>query len=209
MTVVDTKNPGWGKPLLEKIQSVTQKPVVRIINTHTHGNHVSGNVDFPERWTAAAGKHKAGMENMKPVTGLAAPPPGPSIFQQNGGRGLPKNTFKDTMTIGKGPDEINLSTSARPHRRRRLRGVPRVERLHAGDAFHTRDLPIMDKNNGGSGVEYSGTLAKAAAQSKGIDTIINGHNATTTTVGGPADAVRVHRGLREVRPGRQEGWQDR
>ena len=47
VTVVDTKNPGWGKPLLEKIQSVTTKPVVRIINTHTHGDHVSGNVDFP------------------------------------------------------------------------------------------------------------------------------------------------------------------
>ena len=47
VTVVDTKNPGWGAPLLEKIKSVSDKPVVRIINTHTHGDHVSGNVDFP------------------------------------------------------------------------------------------------------------------------------------------------------------------
>jgi glyoxylase-like metal-dependent hydrolase (beta-lactamase superfamily II) len=44
---VDTKNPGWGQPLLEKIKSVTDKPIVRIINTHTHGDHVSGNVEFP------------------------------------------------------------------------------------------------------------------------------------------------------------------
>jgi glyoxylase-like metal-dependent hydrolase (beta-lactamase superfamily II) len=57
--------------------------------------------------------------------------------------------------------------------------------LHTGDAFHTRDLPIMDANNGGSGVEFAGTLAKAAAAlSKDVDTIINGHNPTTTT---PAD----------------------
>jgi hypothetical protein len=41
----------------------------------------------------------------------------------------------------------------------------------------------MDKNNGGSGVSYSGTIAKAAAV-KNVDTIINGHNPTTTT---PAD----------------------
>src|SRR5262245_46049062 len=47
VTVVDTKNPGWGQPLLDKIKSVTDKPVVRIINTHTHGDHVSGNVEFP------------------------------------------------------------------------------------------------------------------------------------------------------------------
>jgi hypothetical protein len=47
----------------------------------------------------------------------------------------------------------------------------------------TRDMPIMDQNNGGTAVEYSATLAKAAAV-KGVDTLINGHNPTTTT---PAD----------------------
>src|SRR4029450_11343672 len=31
-----TKNPGWGQPLLDKIKSVTDKPVTMIINTHTH-----------------------------------------------------------------------------------------------------------------------------------------------------------------------------
>src|SRR4030095_11654722 len=47
VAVVDTKNPGWGQPLLDKIKSVTDKPVTMIINTHTHGDHVSGNVEFP------------------------------------------------------------------------------------------------------------------------------------------------------------------
>src|SRR3970282_190514 len=47
VTVVDTKNPGWGQPLLNKIKELTNKPVMMIINTHTHGDHVSGNVDFP------------------------------------------------------------------------------------------------------------------------------------------------------------------
>ncbi len=47
VTVVDTKNPGWGQPILDKIQGLTNKPMVRIINTHTHGDHVSGNVEFP------------------------------------------------------------------------------------------------------------------------------------------------------------------
>ena len=87
------------------------------------------------------------------------------------------------MTIGKGPDEINLFYFGRAHTGGDAFVVFRaLNVMHAGDAFHTRDLPIMDKNNGGSGVEYSATLAKAAAQVKGIDTIINGHNATTTTV---------------------------
>src|SRR5437667_9806275 len=47
VVVVDTKNPGWGQPILEKIKTLTDKPVTTIINTHTHGDHVSGNVEFP------------------------------------------------------------------------------------------------------------------------------------------------------------------
>src|SRR5262245_58336869 len=47
VTVVDAKNPGWGKPILDKIKELTPKPVTVLINTHTHGDHVSGNVEFP------------------------------------------------------------------------------------------------------------------------------------------------------------------
>src|SRR5688572_12748667 len=47
VTVVDTKNPGWGQPLIAKIKEVTDKPITTIINTHTHFDHVSGNVEFP------------------------------------------------------------------------------------------------------------------------------------------------------------------
>ena len=184
ITVVDTKNPGWGRPLLEKIKSVSDKPVVRIINTHTHGDHVSGNVDFPATVDVVVQENtKIGMENMKPVTGLAAPPAGPSIFQQNGGRGLPKRTFKDTLTIGKGADQIDLYYFGRAHTGGDTFVVfPALRVLHAGDAFHTRDLPIMDKNNGGSGVEFSQTLVNAGAKLKNIDMVINGHNPTTTTM---------------------------
>jgi len=37
VVVADTKNPGWGQPLLDGIKTVTDKPVTTIINTHTHG----------------------------------------------------------------------------------------------------------------------------------------------------------------------------
>src|SRR5205085_1725436 len=47
ITVVDTKNPGWGQPILEKIKELSNKPVTQVVNTHTHGDHVSGNVDMP------------------------------------------------------------------------------------------------------------------------------------------------------------------
>jgi len=185
VTVVDTKNPGWGQPLLEKIKAVTDKPVTRIINTHTHGDHVSGNVEFPANIEIIVQETtKANMQAMRAVTGLAPPPPGPTIFQQNNGRGLPTKTFKDKLVVGKGAEEIDLYYFGAAHTGGDAFVVfPALHTMHAGDAFHTRDLPIMDKNNGGSGVAFSGTLTKASGIAN-VETIINGHNPTTTT---PAD----------------------
>ena len=47
VAVVDTMMAGWGRPILDAIKQLTTKPVTMIINTHTHFDHVSGNVEFP------------------------------------------------------------------------------------------------------------------------------------------------------------------
>jgi cyclase len=47
VVVVDAKNPGWGQPILDKIKELTTKPITTLINSHTHADHVSGNVEFP------------------------------------------------------------------------------------------------------------------------------------------------------------------
>ena len=43
-----------------------------------------------------------------------------------------------------------------------------------------KGTPLIDRNNGGSGVAYPETLAKAAAGIKDVDTVIPGHSAVTT-----------------------------
>jgi cyclase len=184
VTVVDTKLPGWGKPLLEKIKTVTDKPITRIINTHTHFDHVSGNVEFPTTVEVVAHENtKTYMGQMNPVYGLQTGEQ-PNLFKQNNGRGMASKTFKDKMTIGKGADQIDLYYFGPAHTGGDAYVVfPALRVMHVGDTMPSRDTPIMDKNNGGSAVKFSATLARAAAV-QGIDTIINGHNPTTTT---PAD----------------------
>jgi glyoxylase-like metal-dependent hydrolase (beta-lactamase superfamily II) len=183
ITVVDTKNPGWGQPILDKIKELSSKPVVRIINTHTHGDHVSGNVEFPATVDIVVQENTAAnMKLMKPVTGLQAPPPGPTIFQQNQGKGLAKQTFKDRMTIGKGPDQVDLYYFGRGH----TNGdawilFPALRIVHAGDIFSGKNLPLLDANNGGSAVEIGNSLSKAhSALMKSADTIITGHSTQMT-----------------------------
>ena len=140
-----------------------------MINTHTHGDHVSGNVEFPVTVDIVVQENtKTNMEQM-------------DIFKQNNGRGLPKRTFKDTMTIGSGKDRFELYYFGRGHTNGDAWIVfPELRVVHAGDIFSGKNLPLLDGNNGGTGLEIGETLAKAHAGIKNVDTIITGHSVQMT-----------------------------
>jgi glyoxylase-like metal-dependent hydrolase (beta-lactamase superfamily II) len=147
LTIVDTKSPGWGQPLLDKIKTVSDKPITTIINTHTHYDHVSGNVVVP-----------ASVE---------------VIAHENTAKMMP--TFTGVTGLGVGPAHTGGDAFVE---------FAALRVLHVGDTFPNKGLPIMDKNNGGSGVQYAATIRKAVAGVKNVDTIINGHTPAQTT---PAD----------------------
>jgi cyclase len=179
--LVDTKLPGWGKPILEKIKELTDKPVTTIINTHTHFDHVSGNVDFPPTVDIVTHENTARlMREMPPPVGYPDAPR--KMFEDSKGVGLAKHTFKDEMTIGSGTDRVELHYFGRAHTGGDAFIVfPTLRVMHAGDVFPVKGMPIMDANNGGSGIEYPATLAKAAAL-QNIDVVITGHNVTALTM---------------------------
>ena len=170
VTVVDAKNPGWGQPILDKIKELTPKPVTMLINTHTHGDHVSGNVEFPATVDIIVQDNtKTNMEKM-------------DIFKQHDGRGLPKRTFKDKMSVGSGADRIDLYYFGPGHTNGDAWVVfPALRAMHAGDMFASKGIPTVDGDNGGSMLHYAETLNKAVDGIKDVDTIINGHSNTTTT----------------------------
>jgi cyclase len=141
-----------------------------LINTHTHADHVSGNVEFPATIDIVTQENtKANMEKM-------------DIFKQSNGKGLPKRTFKDKMTIGKGADQIDLYYFGPGHTNGDAWVVfPALRAVHAADMFANKGLPNIDTDNGGSVLHYHETLNKAYNGIKNVDTVINGHNNTTTT----------------------------
>src|SRR3954462_1247066 len=76
VVVVDTKLPDWGRPILDAVRTLTSKPVTTIINTHTHGDHVSGNVEFPASVEVIVQENTAAnMQEMRASTGIAQPNP--------------------------------------------------------------------------------------------------------------------------------------
>jgi cyclase len=170
VVVVDAKNPGWGQPILDKIKELTPKPITTLINTHTHGDHVSGNVEFPATVDVVVQENtKANMEKM-------------DIFKQNNNRGMAKRTFKDKMTVGKGADQIDLYYFGPGHTNGDAWVVfTALRTAHIGDLFASKGMPLVDGANGGSVLHYPETLNKGYNGVKNVDTVINGHSATTST----------------------------
>lgn len=205
VTIVDTKNPGWGQPLLDKVKTLTDKPVTRVINTHTHYDHVSGNVAMPATVEIIAQENTQKlMTQMNPVTGLGTTQ---NVFKDNPGKGMPKRSFKDKLTIGSGADQINLYYFGPAHTGGdAFVEFPALRVMHVGDTFPNKGLPIMDQSNGGSGVEYANTITKAVAGVPNVDWLINGHTPAQTT---PAEMKEFAAFVREfvttVQAGKKAG----
>jgi glyoxylase-like metal-dependent hydrolase (beta-lactamase superfamily II) len=170
VVVVDTKYPNYGPSILEKIKSVTPKPVIMVINTHTHGDHVGGNSGFTGAVEFIAHENcKAGMEKM------------PAFQSEEGKKFLPGKTYKDKLSLLSGADKIDLYYFGRGHTSGDTFVVfPALKVMHTGDMFPTKGAPFMDASNGGSGLEYPKTLKKVADGIKGVDTIIPGHSTVMT-----------------------------
>ena len=169
VVVVDTKLPGWGPTLLERIKTVTNKPVTTIINTHTHGDHTGSNEFFGTTVdTVVQENTKANMAKM-------------DLFKGDKAKFLPKRTYKDKLTIGKGKDEVDLYYFGAGHTSGDSFVVfPAIRTMHVGDMFAWKALPYIDTGNGGSAIAHASTLATAAATVKDVDTIIPGHIPVTT-----------------------------
>jgi cyclase len=172
VVLVDTKLANNGQPILDQVKTVTDKPITHIINTHTHGDHTGSNMFFPA--TVEIVTHENTSANMAKGTN-------PNFQDPANKHGLPDRTFKDRLTLLSGNDAIDLYYAGAAHTNGDALVVFRNARvMHSGDMFANKGLPLIDRANGGSGVAYGDTIAKAAGDIKNVTTVISGHNTMTT-----------------------------
>lgn len=170
VVVVDTKLPNNGPGILEKIKTVTPKPVIMVINTHTHGDHVGSNSAFTGAVEFVA--HENTKTNMIKM---------PMFQSDESKKFLPSKTYKDKLSLLSGNDRIDLYHFGPGHTNGDTFVVfPSLKIMHAGDLFPSKGTPLMDTNNGGSGLEYPKTLAKAVAGIKNVEAVIPGHSTVMT-----------------------------
>ena len=164
VVLVDTKLAGWGQSILEAVQAITSQPVTVIINTHTHGDHVGGNADFPATVEIVAHENAAIR-----MAGMDA-------FAGAGAQFLPDRTFGATLTLFEGRDQIDLYHFGAGHTDGDTVVVfPALGTAHMGDLFAFLAPPYIDVGNGGSGVAYPDTLDRILASIEGVRRVIPGH----------------------------------
>ena len=169
VVLVDTKNPNNGQGILDQVKTVTDKPITHIINTHTHGDHNGSNIFFPAMVEIVAQENTAA--NMQKM---------PAFQDAANKHGLPDRTYKDKLTLLSGNEAIDLYYFGPAHTNGDTLVVFRNLRvMHAGDMFANKSQPLIDVNNGGSGIAYGETIAKATKGIPNVDGVITGHNTMT------------------------------
>jgi glyoxylase-like metal-dependent hydrolase (beta-lactamase superfamily II) len=163
IVLVDTKLAGSGQAMLDKLKTVTPKPVTTLINTHSHPDATGGNAFFPTSVEIIA--HENTRLNMDKL----------EAFKGTNVNFLPKLMFKEKMSIGGGKDRVDLYYFGAGHTSGDAWVVfPAARVMHAGDMIVPKQMPIVDFDNGGSGLDYPDALAKAG-RLQNIDIIVPSH----------------------------------
>ena len=193
VVLIDTKLPGWGQPVLDAIGAVTDLPVTTIINTHGHAGHAGSNAEFATVVQIVAHEStKTNMARMELYAGVNA-------------AALPSTTYSDRFSLLEDLDRIDLYYFGPAHTDGDTIVVfPAKGVAYVGDLFPSKAMPVIDTSNGGSGVAFPDTLAKAVAQIQGVTRVITGHAPFPSTYAGRG---RRERGTNRASTARTT-WQD-
>ena len=163
VTIVDTKLPGFGPTIVERVRSVTSKPIVRIINTHSHTDHAGSNGFFGKIEKVAHANARKRMDGGPGYTNA-----GPDV--------VPQRSYQDRLTIGGGADQIDLYHFGPAHTDGDTFVVfTALRAMHTGDVFAWKALPFVDDAAGGTVLGHARALKSAVDTVKNVSTIINGH----------------------------------
>ena len=189
VVVVDTKHAGWGQPILDKIKERHARSRSRRSSTRTRTAITSAATTS----SSAHGRHRRAGEHEGEHG-----EDGRSSSGEQRPRFLPKKTFKDKMTLGKGAERDRpVLLRPRPHERRRvgrLSGAAR--RCTRATCSRARRFRSSTRTTAAALWSIADTLDEGRNGIKNVDTIINGSLGRDDDVGGPEGVCGIQQGIR-------------
>jgi glyoxylase-like metal-dependent hydrolase (beta-lactamase superfamily II) len=157
LIVVDDKYPENVADVLAQARSISSQPVRYLLNTHHHGDHVSGNANVRRELGIDIIAHRNIREN----------------FLRIKQPGEPNITFADQAAVHLGGVEVQLLHLGRGHTNGdTVIYFPDLKTVHMGDLV-IDGMPVIDYAGGGSAIEFISTIDNLLTID--FDTAIPGH----------------------------------
>jgi len=165
-------------PLAEKIRAALRAldpgPVEFILNTHYHGDHVGGNVEFAKEGTIIA------QENVRKRVSTRQGS-GDRVREPIDPAGWPVVTFADAVTVHFNGEDIRFFHLPAGHTDGDgLVFFPKANVIHMGDQMFSGRFPIIDVDAGGSVDGYAANLQWVLDNIPGDASVIPGHGPLST-----------------------------
>jgi glyoxylase-like metal-dependent hydrolase (beta-lactamase superfamily II) len=176
IVIVDDEFAPLAGKIKEALKSISDKPIRFVLNTHFHGDHAGGNVEFSKDSTIIA------HENVRKRLGEGTVIAGEVKPAEPGS--LPVITFNDRATVHLNGEDIRAIHFPNGHTDGdSVIFFPKSNVVHMGDDFVTYGFPYVDVHSGGS---VSGMIAgceKVLGMTSPEVKFIPGHGPVST----PAD----------------------
>jgi glyoxylase-like metal-dependent hydrolase (beta-lactamase superfamily II) len=184
--MVDTQYPQLSDKIAAAIKRLTPQPIKFVVNTHVHGDHTGGNENFGKMGATIISReelryrltHPAAQANGQPGVPMAA-------------AGLPKETYRDRLTLYVNGEEIQLIAVPRAHTDGdTMVYFPGLNVIMTGDFYRSIQYPNIDRANGGSLPGLLDGLGLVIGMAGPATKIVPGHGPTVDRT-----AVMAHRDI--------------
>jgi glyoxylase-like metal-dependent hydrolase (beta-lactamase superfamily II) len=184
--MVDTQFAPLSEKIAAAIKQLTPKPIRYVVNTHVHGDHTGGNVNF-----ATMGATIISREELRYRLAHPNPQPNGQPGVPTAPIGLPKLTYGNRLTLYLNGEEVQIIAVPRAHTDGdTLVCFPGLDVIMPGDFYRSIQYPNIDRNNGGTLAGLLDGLGTLIGRAGPATKIIPGHGPTVDRT-----AVIVHRDM--------------
>jgi cyclase len=205
VVVVDAQFKDLGPGIIKKIQSVTDKPIRYLVNTHHHGDHVGGNDSFRPISVIIAHDNVRKRMLGSPADILRDYPARLEAARKDGNEQqakalsdqiewarsvkveeipAPVVTFDSELRIHVGGETIQVWHTPPAHTDGdAVVYFEKANVVHMGDLLFNKVVPVIDTRGGGSPKGYRDALDKVVARIPASAIVIAGHGEVTDVAG--------------------------
>jgi glyoxylase-like metal-dependent hydrolase (beta-lactamase superfamily II) len=184
--MVDTQFAPLSEKIAAAIKQLTPQPIRYVVNTHVHGDHTGGNVNF-----GTMGATIIAREELRYRLAHPNPQPNGQPGTPTASIGLPKLTYGNRLTLYLNGEEVRIIAVPRAHTDGdTLVYFPGLDVIMPGDFYRSIQYPNIDRNNGGTLVGLLEGLGAVIGRAGPATKIIPGHGPTVDRA-----AVMAHRDM--------------